>query len=210
MRYVLVALVLMGLVSACSQNDETKALAAQIEALQQQIITLEQSVQRINKLGNFESISLDQAGISDEALLRWATASLIQTYSYHFLNYQQVITQIRPLFTSSGYNAYLKALQASKTLEAIREKKLVVNALPIEGAQIVKQGVRDGVYWWEVALPIMVTYQNVEQAFQQSIQVHLKIVRDSSTPLGIAIHEINATVAGRTSPVVVNATSSGT
>lgn len=134
-------------------------------------------------------IPLNQPNVSQSALQQWANTAVIAVNTYDFFNYRDQLQKASDYFTTDGWQAYLDELKASRNLNAVIEKKLVVSAVATRAPTILRQGIIDGAYSWVVQIPVLVTYQSASQYSQQSLIVTLMIKRISTltNPNGIGI-----------------------
>lgn len=173
-----------------------------IKSLEKRMDQLEKDVYLIKSIGKFEDLPVTQP-IAAADVLSWSTASAIEIYNYDYLNYQYILKKIKPLFTSAGYESYLKALEDSKNLELVKTKKLFVSAVPTGEPFVSKEGMsEEGVYKWEVQMPVMVTYKSNTQLVQQQVNIAMDVVRTklAESRAGIAIHSITANVTSTQTP----------
>lgn len=171
---------------------------------------VEKDLATIKSIGKFEDLPVAQAMLSGPEVLNWGTQSVLEIYNYDYLNYQYTLKKIKPLFTPAGYESYLKALEDSKNLELVKEKKLFVSAVPTGEPFISKEGPSDeGVYKWEVQVPVVVTYKSTTQLVQQQVNMAIDVVRVklSESRSGVAIHSITANVTATQAPTGVPAES---
>lgn len=180
-------------------HEMDKSLKAVIKRLDQ----LEKDVANIKQIGKFQDLPINQSMLAANEVLSWSTESVLEICNYDYLNYQYTLKKIKPLFTSAGYESYIKALEDSKNLDLVKSKKLFVSAVPTSEPFISKEGVSDeGVYKWEVQVPVMVTYKSATQLVQQQVNMTLDVVRVSlpESRAGIAIHSITANVTATQTP----------
>ncbi|MGE3318734.1 MAG: DotI/IcmL family type IV secretion protein [Candidatus Berkiella sp.] len=173
-----------------------------IKALEKRMDQVEKDVYLIKSIGKYEDLPVTQP-IAPADVLSWSTESTLEIYNYDYLNYQYILKKIKPLFTAAGYESYLKALEDSKNLELVKTKKLFVSAVPTGEPFISKEGMsEEGVYKWEVQMPLMVTYKNNTQIVQQQVNIAIDVVRTklSESRAGIAIHSITANVTSTQAP----------
>lgn len=173
-----------------------------IKALEKRMDQVEKDVYLVKSIGKFEDLPVTQP-INPADVLSWSTESAIEIYNYDYLNYQYILKKIKPLFTTAGYESYLKALEDSKNLELVKSKKLFVSAVPTGEPFISKEGMsEEGVYKWEVQMPVMVTYKSSTQLVQQQVNIAMDVVRTklSESRSGIAIHSITANVTATQNP----------
>lgn len=141
--------------------------------------------------------------LSQPEVLAWTKNMVEAIYTYNYQNYKSVLGSIRLSFTGPGYESYSKALEQSKNLEAVQEKKLVVSAKAIGEPKIRKEGSVNGIYTWEVELPVEVTYKSEKQVIHQKLKVVVEIVRVKyvRNSQGLGINRIAAEIASSEKPV---------
>ncbi|KPJ67706.1 MAG: type IV secretion protein DotI [Coxiella sp. DG_40] len=132
---------------------------------------------------------LNQPVIAPSVLLQWANRAAVAAYSYNFVNYRDALQDLQNKFTPDGWKNFEKALQASKMLETIIAKKLVVSAVATGAPVILDQGVVGGYYVWKVNMPLLVTYESPSELTQHPMVVTMIVSRVSpiNYPDGIAI-----------------------
>lgn len=168
-----------------------------IKNLNKRLEQVEKDLAVVKSVGKFDDLPVTQPMLSAAEVMNWSTQSVLEIYNYDYLNYQYNMKKIKPLFTPAGYESYLKALEDSKNLDLVKEKKLFVSAVPTGEPFVSKEGAsEEGVYKWEVQLPMMVTYKSNTQLVQQQVNVAVDVVRVklSEARAGIAIHSITANV----------------
>jgi intracellular multiplication protein IcmL len=91
----------------------------------------------------------------------------------------------------------MKALDESKNLVAVQDKKLYVTAASTGKGTVTKEGNENGIYTWEVQIPILVTYKSPTETISQNLVVKAEIVRvlSSQSSQGIAFQNITASLA---------------
>lgn len=133
--------------------------------------------------------SLDMPVVSSAELLQWVGMAAVGAYSYDFVNYRESLQRVQDYFTPEGWKNFESALQGSRTLESVLEKKLVVSAVATGVPVILDQGIINNRYAWKVQIPILVSYQSVSENTQQPLLVTIVVSRvpTLNTPKGIAI-----------------------
>jgi intracellular multiplication protein IcmL len=136
-------------------------------------------------------IPLNQPNLSENNVLQWASKALISVYSFDFLHYQRSFQQNRQYFTAAGWQSFMNALEAAKTIETVKDRRLIVSAV-LNGAPIISnQYVIGGRYTWEAQIPVLISYQGTT-SYSDNLIVTLKIQRVSTldNKYGIGITEI--------------------
>lgn len=138
---------------------------------------------------DFQLQSLPRPNVSTKALLSWATLAATATFTIDFVNDEKNIADLRDYFTTRGYDSFLAALKATKTLETINDKKLVLTAVPIGQAVVTSEYEENDVHTWIIEVPITVTYLSVSEEEKQEKLVTLTIIqvptKEASKGIGI-------------------------
>ncbi|MBN9287057.1 MAG: type IVB secretion system apparatus protein IcmL/DotI [Gammaproteobacteria bacterium] len=135
---------------------------------------------------------LNQPNLTTASLLNWAVEAATTAYNFNFGNYEKSLKDVKVYFTDAGYQNFVAALAAAKTLETVRAKQLVVFAVATNTPVILKEGPVDGVYAWQVQLPMLVTYQSASDQRKQNLILTMIIARRPTleSPKGIGIASI--------------------
>ena len=143
-----------------------------------------------------EMIPLNEPNLSTQPLLQWATEAATSCYNFDFNRMEKQIQNLRPYFTAQGYQHYIEALQAENTLVDVKEKLLIVSAVPLKAPVILREAVSSSIerYAWQVQLPLLVTYQSSSELKKAEITVTMLIVRVDTleSPKGIGISQFLA------------------
>lgn len=143
-----------------------------------------------------EMIPLKEPNLSTQPLLQWATEAATSCYNFDFNRMETQIENLKPYFTSQGYQHYIEALQAENTLVDVKEKLLIVSAVPLKAPVILRETVATSIdsYAWQVQLPLLVTYQSSSELKKSEITVTMLIVRVDTleSPKGIGIAQFLA------------------
>lgn len=134
--------------------------------------------------------------VSDAALLQWANQAAVAAYTYNFATYRKELQDASEYFTPEGWSDFETALESSRNLETVINKKLVVTAVATGAPVILDRGILSGHYSWKVQMPLLVTYESASTTIQQPILITMLITRVSTlnVPKGIAIAQFVASV----------------
>lgn len=132
--------------------------------------------------------------VSDSALLQWANQAAVAAYTYNFATYRKELQDASEYFTPEGWGDFETALESSRNLETVINKKLVVTAVATGAPVILDRGILTGHYSWKVQMPLLVTYESASTTIQQPILVTMLVTRVSTlnVPKGIAIAQFVA------------------
>lgn len=135
-------------------------------------------------------IPLSQPNLTDSALVSWSVQASTAAYTFNFVDYREALQGVREYFTPRGFQHFLSALEESGNLKDVREKKLVVSAVPQGAPIILKKGPTSrGIYAWQVQLPMLISLQSATEVKKLNITITMLITRVSTTqtPKGIGI-----------------------
>jgi len=133
---------------------------------------------------------LSQANLSKPALLSWAAQAASETMTFGFHDYRRRLQESSRHFTRGGWGSFTKALQDSGMIETITENRQVISATPRSAPTILAEGLMpNGVYRWEVEMPMLITYELGQTRRSDSMNIRLVIVRvpklESTNGVGI-------------------------
>lgn len=132
---------------------------------------------------------LKKPNLSTQAVLQWAVEAATAAYTLNFNNYPEQIAAVRVYFTGPGYENFLTAFNNAKILSTIKEKKLILSAVPTGTPIILNEA--EGEYGWQIQFPMLITYQSASSQLQQNIVLTLLIVEvpTSESARGIGISQ---------------------
>ena len=138
--------------------------------------------------------ALNEPNQSDTAVMQWANQATIAAFSYNFVNYRGELQAASVFFTPEGWDQFLKALEDSNNLIAVKSKKMIVSAVATKAPVILQKGILNGRFAWRVQMPLLVTFQSAVEFSQQQLVVTLLISRVSTlnSPRGIGISQFVA------------------
>lgn len=122
----------------------------------------------------------------------WVNEAIVATYTFNYKTYIQDQKEIAKYYSSDGWIAYSKALNASKLPDAIQKNQYDVTAVATQPPRLVTL---DPTHW-QAIMPILVVYQNPEYQQRQNLKV---VLRFSAAPAGqgvrgLSIESIQTTV----------------
>lgn len=110
-------------------------------------------------------------------ILQWAANAVQQSFSLDFIHWRQQLQDASGNFTPSGWQWFLDAFKKSGNLKTLVQLEMVSNAT-ITGAPAVQyQGVLDGKYVWEIEMPMLVSYTNMQRTINQPLKITMIITR---------------------------------
>lgn len=140
---------------------------------------------------NFAISALERPTVSPKALANWATLAATATYTIDFVHADENLNRIADYFTTAGFDDYKAALDQSKFIQNIIEKKLITSAVSVAPTLITQEGEDlDGKYTWHILVPILVSYLSASSDVKEYRVVSLTVVqvptRDAPKGIGIS------------------------
>lgn len=132
---------------------------------------------------------LSEPYLARGALLGWFVDCAVATNTYDFVNYQRQLESSASCFTKSGWDEFTAAMDQAGTLGQVRSQRLVANAVPTGAPVVTREGMRSGVYAWEVEMPLMVTFHGARTNTTQRLLLTAVVARvpTGSSKSGVGI-----------------------
>lgn len=100
---------------------------------------------------------------------------LFSIYDFSYKNAMERQKQAAMMFSSTGWENFQKALLKSKLLESVKTNKYIVTTTPLIPPEVIKQGLKKGIYYWQVKFPAMIVFKNADYQQVQYINIKLHI-----------------------------------
>jgi|SRR5580704_2399961 hypothetical protein len=122
----------------------------------------------------------------------WVNEAVVATYTFNYKTFIQQQKEIAKYYTSDGWIAYSKALNASKLPEAVQKNQYDVTAVATEPPRIVTL---DPTHW-QATMTLLVVYQNPQYQQKQHLKVVLSFSQapEGEGVRGLSINSIQTTV----------------
>ncbi len=123
----------------------------------------------------------------DTEVLAWVNQTMPLLFQIDFLNYRRQYLFLRDYFTDVGWMQFIKAI--TPTMKMITTQKYTVSAKASDVPAITSQGVVNGIYSWQVQVPLTMIYALGPQENEKPITYTVIIQRvnnKTGQALGIA------------------------
>lgn len=136
-------------------------------------------------------VGLNEPNLSTPALMSWTAQAATEVMTFGFHDYRRRLQESSRNFTRIGWASFTGALEKSRIIEMMESNQQVVTAAPRSAPIIIKEGLVQGRYQWQVELPIVVTYQAGSQTRADNLLLTLLIVRvpKLESPNGVGIEQ---------------------
>lgn len=140
-------------------------------------------------------VRLDVEYQPEDVVMKWAVDSILQLYSFDFVNFRKELQDAQNYFTLLGHLQFMKALYDSNNLESVIANKQIVSAEVTGQPELLRKGQlsSDEPYTWDIKIPLTTTYQNSKgEVNQQEGIVYVRVARDSLLryPNGLAVAQV--------------------
>lgn len=139
-----------------------------------------------------ELTPLNEPHRSNAQVVNFAVEAVTRALTLDFANYRRSLADVEVYFTPAGWKAFLSEIQRSGSLELIRNRRMVSTAVA-NGAVVLRQGIDgDGVWTWQVEMPLKVTYQSSSESQTQDLVMVVEIKRTDTwaTDSGVAVSRL--------------------
>lgn len=123
-------------------------------------------------------VAMSQANLSKPALMSWVAQAVTETMTFNFNDYRRRLQESSRNFTKQGWESFTSALDRSGILDSVKANKQVLTSIPSGAPVLQKEGIdNQGRYYWQVQIPITITYEAGSRTRSDNIVVSLNIVR---------------------------------
>lgn len=135
---------------------------------------------------------LDRPIQSNQEVIQWTARALTTAYTLSFANYSQQLNDMKPQFTTDGWESFNQALSRTGFIENLIGGKYVTSAVPAAAPTIVSEGTVLRSYGWRVQMPMTISYRSSGVDQTQSITVEVTVVQRPAVenPSGLGIAQI--------------------
>lgn len=132
--------------------------------------------------------------MNNTAVLSWVSRSVPAIYRLDFLNYRSQLNAVRKYFTPYGWKQFVNAF--APTIERIKKQHLVASAAPAGVPVIMREGIVNGVFSWQVQIPLVVSFQkgSTEQVQHVVWTLILQRVNNTQSDQLLGISQVVQTV----------------
>lgn len=122
--------------------------------------------------------------VTNQTILNWVTSNLTTLYSLDFVHYREQLNQTQKFFTPDGWSQFQTAF--ADQLKNIQTEQLITSATETNVPVITGTGVFDGVYKWQVQVPLLISLQQGKTISTKNVLVTLVVDRVNN----VSAHQI--------------------
>jgi hypothetical protein len=125
---------------------------------------------------------------SEADVQKFTMTAIKKLFKYDYVNYSEQLQDAASYFTEEGWNSYLDEYVKSNTLQAVKENKWIVTVTPESVPIIIKKGLADGIFVWEIQTKIQLMYVGAQGQTQHG-DLYIRVARNSviNNPEGLGI-----------------------
>ena len=116
----------------------------------------------------FPVAPLNVESASDSEIIAFSADSVKWLNTYDFINWRDQLHAQSPRFVPIAWEEFVTTLTESSNLNTVREKSLVVSAVPRGQPYIQKRGVAQDAFVWYVRVPVEVRYSSMSAGTKTS------------------------------------------
>ena len=120
---------------------------------------------------------------SDEKIATWLAEAVPNIMTLHHTKIVQELTDGGKYFTADGWCNFIDAMNSSNILDATISRKLQISILEHAQPKVVRSGVVDDVYKWELEVPVTIHFESHDAPPPSDITgevLLVKVLRSSS------------------------------
>ena len=127
-----------------------------------------------------------------DSVINWASNKVKVAFSYNWVNYKEVMRDAESYFTKIGYEHYLKSLKDSGNTESVTSKKLILQVKPNGPAKVIKEGMYQNKYAWQIEVPAVFTYYTASSLSTVKADIVVLVSREPLVDFkdGLAISQL--------------------
>lgn len=141
---------------------------------------------------------ISEPHISQQIVTQFALEAAVSIYTYDYVNYRRSITNTADkYFTNDFRKRFFPAFADSAALKSVLDNYFIVSAVspPNKPPQVVSVGKKggSGAYYWNVQVPLTVSYSSGRKTSDENILATVQVVRvdpSRSNPTGIAVDSL--------------------
>ncbi len=141
----------------------------------------------------------ERGDVTDAFIENHAAFIARELHLLDYVNFRSTLARVMDAhFTAEARSATTTAMLSSGVLRAVVEQGFVVRALPSDRPRILRQGVVDGVYSWQVMVPVTIAYAHRGQSNAPTYRpeerhIYMTIIRTEPTamnPQGLLVSRL--------------------
>jgi intracellular multiplication protein IcmL len=113
----------------------------------------------------------------DNHIFQWVSQAVQSAFSLDYIHYREQLQTASESFTPSGWQWFVNSLKKTGNLTTLTQLEMVSNAQITGAPSMLFKGILDGRYVWEVEIPLLVTYNNLNRSIPQPLKITVIVMR---------------------------------
>ncbi len=125
---------------------------------------------------------LDQTELTEADILDWAAERILDLQMVSFADYRDHLVGLRDHFVPAAFAEYQRSLTGNKTIDRVKNDRLVKYAEPLEAPVLQSMKVKNGVLTWKITMKIREYMAGGEYSSSSTdLEAEITIVRTNKT-----------------------------
>lgn len=125
-----------------------------------------------------------QPVVTNATVLNWVSKNVPQIYALDFVHYREELNDVQQYFTTAGWSQFQTAF--APQLKDILNEKLITTAAITDVPVVTGSGIFDGVYKWQVQVPMVISLQKGDTVSTQNVLLTIVVDRVNN----VSAHQI--------------------
>lgn len=134
---------------------------------------------------------LSTPSLNAVAMLSWASQASTDIMTFGFNDINERMEASQKYFTEVGYESFMEAAHKAGFVKNILSKQQIMTAIPLGQPMILYEGLRKGMYVWDIQVPILLTVRAGSASLTARPELTITVVRvpTSINPSGFGIEQ---------------------
>ena len=115
--------------------------------------------------------------VSDSYVLQWTADKVRLSFSQDYIHWRSQLSKASESFTPYGWKYFISEMKSSNNLNTLVSNSMVSNAVITGAPEIIRKGMINGHYAWNIKVPLLVTYKNANKSIPLSMDVNILVER---------------------------------
>ncbi len=128
--------------------------------------------------------------VPDDMLLPWAAGAVQKVFNLDYIHWRAQLDQAQENFTQEGWKWFIASLKSTNNLKTLQALQMVSSAKLTGSPTIMRKGIVDGHFAWNIKMPLLVTYRGNTHTIQTPMNVTIIVLREPTSyfPNRVAIN----------------------
>ena len=105
-----------------------------------------------------KKIPLNKPAMTQDFVLRWTAEKVADAFNIDYVHWRTQLQRASTAFTQTGWRYFNKALKDARILDLVVKGQRIASVTITGAPQLIRTSVINGIYFWQVRLPLTVRY----------------------------------------------------